>query len=247
MKENNTKPYTMKREANDEKNAFEVIGLARTFRIEDHNVEVFRDVSMSVRAGEWVSITGPSGCGKSTFLYLLAALDVPTAGDVVCDGKAYSRLFSWQKTKLRRKRIGLVFQDYHLFPELNAWENVQLPALRWGENRRRVREKAAELLRTFGMAERLRHRPHEMSGGEQQRVAMARALINDPDIILADEPTGNLDPETGARIVDVLRRLQQERGDTVVMVTHNRDLAAEADRMFQLHNGALYENAHPAM
>jgi len=180
---------------------------------------------------------GRSGSGKTTLLHLLGGLDRPSAGDVVCLGQSYRQMSEAQRTAMRLRHIGYVFQSYHLFPELNAHENVMLPALHWGWDRHRARERAAELLARFGLGERLRHRPQELSGGEQQRVALARALVNEPGILLADEPTGNLDVAAAKEIVALLTELHQTGGKTLVMVTHDLDLAARADRTLVMRGG----------
>jgi predicted ABC-type transport system involved in lysophospholipase L1 biosynthesis ATPase subunit len=216
---------------------FEVRDLHRHFRLEKHRIEVLRGVSFTVAAGEWVALVGRSGSGKTTLLHLLGGLDRPNSGDVVCLGQSDRGMGERQRTGLRLRHIGHVFQSYHLFPELNAHENVVLPALHWGWDRRKARTRAAELLDRFGLGERLRHRPQELSGGEQQRVALARALMNEPDIILADEPTGNLDIAAGKEIVGLLEELHKAAGKTLVMVTHDLDLAGRADRTLVMRAG----------
>ncbi|MFA4943496.1 MAG: ABC transporter ATP-binding protein [Lentisphaeria bacterium] len=217
---------------------FRACGLRKEFTLgKRHVIEVLKGVDLEIRAGEWVALVGPSGCGKSTLLLLLGALDNPSAGEIWCRGRAYHQLSSAAKTRLRRREIGFVFQNFHLFPELTAVENVVLPALQWGEDRGGAERRARELLERFGLGHRLEHRPQELSGGEQQRVALARALINDPAILLADEPTGNLDVAAAAGIVELLAQLHREAGKTVVMVTHDPELAAKADRILRLADG----------
>jgi len=217
--------------------AFEARDVYRQFRLERHTIDVLNGVSLEVQRGEWVALVGRSGSGKTTLLQLLGSLDKPTRGEVLCRGRAYSQLSAKQKAALRRDEVGFVFQAYHLFPELSAIENVALPALQWGWDRAQAAVRARELLYSFGLGERLEHRPRELSGGEQQRVAMARALINSPDAILADEPTGNLDVAAGKEIVGILQRLHAEQGKTVVMVTHDLALAKLADRVLLMKNG----------
>ncbi len=219
---------------------FEVRGLHRHFRLERHRIEVLRGVTFDVRRGEWVALVGRSGSGKTTLLHLLGGLDRPSAGEIWCLGQSYARLRDRERTALRLHHIGHVFQSYHLFPELNAQENAMLPALHWGWDRDAARRRAAELLARFGLGERLRHRPQELSGGEQQRVALARALMNEPDIILADEPTGNLDVAAGREIVALLEDLHRTGGKTIVMVTHDLDLAARADRTLLIRDGQAF-------
>jgi len=216
---------------------FETRHLQKHYRLEEHVIRVLEDVNLSVREGEWLALVGRSGCGKTTLLHLLGSLDEPTGGEVRCRNRCYSGLSSGQKARLRRDAIGFVFQSYHLFPELNAQENVVLPALQWGWDRRAARERAGELLAAFGLEHRLRHRPQELSGGEQQRVALARALINGPDIILADEPTGNLDVTASREIIAILQRLHGEQAKTIVMVTHDLSLAGLADRTLLIKDG----------
>jgi len=216
---------------------FQVQDLHRHFRLERHRIDVLRGISFSVARGEWVALVGRSGSGKTTLLHLLGGLDRPSAGDVVCLGKPYSRMSEGERTVLRLRHIGHVFQRYLLFPELSAHENVMLPALHWGWDRVRSRARAAELLERFGLGERLRHRPQELSGGEQQRVALARSLMNEPDIILADEPTGNLDVAAGREIIALLEDLHKAGGKTIVMVTHDLNLAQRADRTLVMRDG----------
>ena len=220
--------------------AYEVSGLCKTYTLENHRIPVLTGVDLGIARGEWVSLVGPSGSGKTTLLHLLGALDRPTSGEIRCFGQEFGALSRRSRAVLRRTALGLVFQSYHLFPELNALENVMLPGLHWGRDRGAVRERAADLLTSFGLGHRLRHRPQELSGGEQQRVGLARALINQPAVILADEPTGNLDATAGKQITDLLRGLHDE-GKTIVMVSHDLGLAAVADRVLRLQNGQAVE------
>ncbi|OGV73208.1 MAG: hypothetical protein A3K19_30440 [Lentisphaerae bacterium RIFOXYB12_FULL_65_16] len=217
--------------------AFEVCELRKQYRVEKHLVPVLEGVSFQIAAGEWAALVGRSGSGKTTLLHLLGSLDKPSGGDILCRGRRYSGLSSSQKALLRRDEIGFVFQSYYLFPELDATENVVLPALQWGWDRSAARRRAEELLVAFGLGHRLRHRPQELSGGEQQRVALARALINQPEIILADEPTGNLDAKASAEIIELLQRLHREQRKTIVMVTHDLNLARRADRVIMMKDG----------
>ncbi len=217
--------------------AFQVHDLCKDYRLEGHTIPVLRGLSVEIAEGQWVALVGRSGCGKTTLLQLLGCLDKPSAGEILCRGRPYNRMSRRQRTLLRRNEIGFVFQSYHLFPELNALENVLLPALRWGEDRRVARKRALWLLREVGLEDRARHRPRELSGGEQQRVAIARALMNEPDIILADEPTGNLDVEAASEIIQILARIHREQGKTVVMVTHDLSVARLADLAYLLRDG----------
>jgi len=221
--------------------AFEVRGVRKHYRLDRHTtVEVLRGVDLTVRAGEWVALVGASGCGKSTLLHLLGALDEPDQGVIACLGRPYAGMKAVAKATLRRQDIGFVFQSYHLFPELDALENVMLPGMQGGiKNASGLADRARELLVRFGLEMRLRHRPLELSGGEQQRVALARALINGPRILLADEPTGNLDAAAAAGIIGLLEQLHRDEGKTIVMVTHDHTLAQRADHILHMTNGLV--------
>lgn len=222
----------------DTANAFELKAITRTFKIGRHHIPVLKGIDLTIKSGEWTSLVGASGSGKSTLLHLLGALDSPTSGTVTCQGKNYSTTSKRKQAAIRRDVIGMVFQRYHLLPELTALENTCLPALNWGWNRKKYQSKAKELLEIFGLSERFKHRPQEMSGGEQQRVALARALINDPDIILADEPTGNLDPESSEAIMAILQQMKEQK-KTIVMVTHDHSLTKQTDRTLRITDGLL--------
>ncbi|MGN0878492.1 MAG: ABC transporter ATP-binding protein [Oligosphaeraceae bacterium] len=213
---------------------YDVRGLCRSFTLNGDTIRVLDDVTFTIAQGSWVALIGPSGCGKTTLLQLLGGLDRPNSGQILIHGQDIARLSSRRLTALRRRSIGFIFQSYHLFPELTALENVALPALGWRCDREAVYRRAQDWLDQFGLHERLHHLPQELSGGEQQRVAMARALINDPDIILADEPTGNLDPAATAQIVDIIGLIRARRNPTIVMVTHDMQLAAKAERTIPL-------------
>ena len=215
-------------------NLFQIKNLCKTFSLAGGTIEVIKNLSLDLPKGEWLALTGPSGCGKTTLLHILAGLDRPTSGDILLDGQNIAKMSSSALTKLRKKRIGFVFQSYMLFPELSALENAALPALQWGVNRNQVYENAKKWLETFGLAKRLNHRPRELSGGEQQRVAIARSLINNPDIILADEPTGNLDVKAAQGIIDILQHVRSGESKTLIMVTHDLNLAKQANRVIEL-------------
>lgn len=208
---------------------YDVRGLCRSFTLNGDTIRVLDNVTFTIAQGSWVALIGPSGCGKTTLLQLLGGLDRPNSGQILVHGQDIARLSSRRLTALRRRSIGFIFQSYHLFPELTALENVALPALGWRCDREAVYRRAQDWLDQFGLHQRLHHLPQELSGGEQQRVAMARALINDPDIILADEPTGNLDPAATAQIVDIIGLIRDRRNPTIVMVTHDMQLAAKAE------------------
>jgi putative ABC transport system ATP-binding protein len=198
------------------------------------------DVNLAVTQGEFLAVTGPSASGKSTLLNLLGTLDTPTEGRVVLDGVDVSTLQGNELADFRREHIGFVFQLFNLIPVLSALENAMLPLIPYRRQCRFDLEKRArELLAAVGLAERAHHLPSQLSGGEQQRVAIARALVNEPRLILADEPTGNVDSQAGAEIVALLRRLNEERGVTVVLATHNAVIAREADRLVRLKDGRL--------
>ena len=216
---------------------YQLQNVTKNFHLEGGVIEVLRGLTLDIAAGAWVALVGRSGSGKTTLLHLLGGLDKPSAGHIQLDGQDIARMSAAQLTSLRRQRIGFVFQSYHLFPELTAWENAVLPALHWGRDREAAYRNARQWLHAFGLDDRLQHRPRELSGGEQQRVAIARALINDPDIILADEPTGNLDAAAARDILDILKNVHLEQGKTLIMVTHDQALAGQADRVIRLADG----------
>ncbi len=201
-------------------------------------VRILRGVSFRLDPGELVALVGPSGSGKSTILGIAAGLDAPTSGRVVIDGTDVSRMPERPLSRLRSRRIGMVFQSYNLLPTLTALENVELPLLVPGQPRRPP-GRARELLAGLGLEHRLHHRPSQLSGGEQQRVAVARALVTDPALLVADEPTGNLDTATGEALVDVLLEVRRHHGTTVLVATHNDALARRADRVLRVRDGVL--------
>jgi len=215
--------------------------LYKSFRIGSGTVEVLKGVDLSIEKGEFVAIVGPSGVGKSTLLHLLGALDRPTAGEISYEGVSLGRLDNGQVARFRNQTIGFIFQFHHLLPEFTALENVMMPLLVARRKTAEARAIAASLLEEVGLEPRLDHRPPELSGGEQQRVAIARALGAGPKVILADEPTGNLDTKTGDAAFEVLRRLNRERGLTFVMVTHNEGLARRSDRIVAMLDGRIVE------
>ena len=202
-------------------------------------LEVLRAVELEAHRGEFVAIVGASGAGKSTLLHLLGALDRPTGGDVWLDGSRYADLDANALAELRNRKLGFVFQFHHLLREFSALENVMMPLLIGGMARRQARSRAEELLSLVGLAGRMTHRPAELSGGEQQRCAVARALVHDPSLVLADEPSGNLDHANSDRLHEVFFRLAREYETAVVVVTHNRQLAGRADRILMLEDGRL--------
>ncbi len=203
-------------------------------------IEVLSEVDLGVRRGEVVAVVGASGAGKSTLLHLLGALDEPTSGEIWLDGVAYSALSSEEKDRLRNRRLGFVFQFHHLLREFTALENVMMPLLIAGVPRSQARSRAEELLAMVGLAGRMAHRPPQLSGGEQQRCAVARALVHDPEVLLADEPSGNLDHAHTGMLHDLLLGLARTLETTMVVVTHNRALAERADRVLLLAKGRLH-------
>jgi putative ABC transport system ATP-binding protein len=215
------------------------------YRIRERAVHVLRDVALRIAQGSRVAIAGPSGSGKTSLLLLLSGLERPSAGRSCVDGVDLASLDADGLADLRRDRIGIVFQSFHLLPSLSALDNAALPLQMAG--RPQAREAAAEMLHAVGLAERMHHRPSELSGGEQQRVAIARALVHRPRLLLADEPTGNLDDQTAESVRELLFRLNRELGTTLVLVTHDMDFAARCDRVLRLHDGQLHEEAAHAL
>lgn len=215
------------------------LGLTKTFIIGRKEVPVLKGVDLAVKEGEFLAILGPSGVGKSTLLHLLGALDRPTSGEITYREVNLGNLSDLELAAFRNKKIGFVFQFHHLLPEFNALENVMIPILISGRSREEAVREARPLLEEMGMGDRLFHKPGELSGGEQQRVAVARALVTSPEVVLADEPTGNLDTKTGDEVFQILRRLNRERGVTFLMVTHNERLAFQADRTLHMVDGKV--------
>jgi putative ABC transport system ATP-binding protein len=215
--------------------------LSKEYRSGDNKLAVLRDVSFSIPQGAFVAIVGPSGSGKTTLLGLLAGLDTPTRGQVILDEADMTAMNEDERAQLRGAKVGFVFQSFQLISTLTALENVQVPLELRGE--RGAGERARELLRRVGLGDRLDHFPTQLSGGEQQRVAIARAFANEPRILFADEPTGNLDSETGARIVELLESLNRESATTIILVTHDLNLAARAQRIIRLSDGRIVSDA----
>ncbi|WP_298415715.1 ABC transporter ATP-binding protein [Brevibacterium sp.] len=217
--------------------AIRAVGLRKTYGDGEAIVRPLNDLSLDIEAGRFTAIMGPSGSGKSTLLNMLAGLDTPDSGEVIIGGTALSGLSDRKLTAIRRDRIGFVFQSFNLVPAMDAVENILLPMQLSGKKPdRRVFRRMVDLL---GLSDRLHHRPHELSGGQQQRVAVARALVSQPDVIVADEPTGNLDSNAGEEVLSILRSSVDELGQTVVMVTHDPRAAARADRVVLLADGRL--------
>jgi lipoprotein-releasing system ATP-binding protein len=214
-------------------------GLRKSYLMGKRTLDVLRGIDLTVARGEFLALRGASGAGKSTLLHLLGGLDLPNEGEISFDGINLRALSSSALAQWRNRRVGFIFQAYHLLPELSALENVALPARVARTAPDEASGRAAALLKRVGLAERLEHRPYELSGGEQQRVAIARALVNEPDLILADEPTGNLDSHTGADIIQLLQDLREERQATLIMATHDAQIAARARRVIELADGQL--------
>ncbi|MDR0840027.1 MAG: ABC transporter ATP-binding protein [Christensenellaceae bacterium] len=206
-----------------------------------NELEILHGFNLVVPQGEFLSIVGASGSGKSTLMNLLGALDRPTTGSYLLDGTAIEQAKDTELSAIRCRKVGFVFQNFNLIPRINALKNVELPMMYSGMGQRARTQKAKELMKLVEMDDRLDHQPNELSGGQKQRVAIARAMANDPAIILADEPTGALDSKTGRLVMDIFHTLNREQGKTIVLITHNRELAAETDRRITMRDGMLYE------
>ncbi len=222
---------------------FEARGLSKVFTKGGRRIEVLNALDLVLYTREIVGILGASGAGKSTLLHLAGGLDRPTSGQILHNGEDISLLNEERLARFRNSRIGFVFQMHYLLLEFTCLENVMMPGIIAGGERRDVREKAMILLEQVGLTDRMDHRPGELSGGEQQRAAVARALINDPSLVLADEPTGNLDTKTAGSVQDLFLDLNRSRGTTFLVVTHNREMASRFSRRFQLRDGILHEEA----
>ena len=219
--------------------AIQAVDVARTYQLDGVAVEALRGVTLRIEQGEYVAIVGPSGSGKSTLMHLLGCLDRPTAGSLRVDGRELSALNDVELAHLRNTTIGFVFQAFQLLSRTSALDNVGLPLVYRGVRRAERRERAAAALESVGLGHRLRHRPSQLSGGEQQRVAIARALVGEPTVLLADEPTGNLDTRSGLDVMAILERLNAERGVAIVVVTHDVEVAARARRRIGIRDGLV--------
>jgi len=213
--------------------------VTRTYELDGVSVPALRGVSLEIAAGDYVAIVGPSGSGKSTLMHLLGGLDRPTTGRLVIGGRDVSGLSAPEMAKLRNETIGFVFQAFHLLPRTTAVDNVALPLVYRGLSARQRRARATAMLERVGLGHRLHHRPNQLSGGEQQRVAIARALVTDPSVLLADEPTGNLDTVTGEAVLTLLEELNATSGVALVLVTHDREVAARASRQIVMRDGVI--------
>ncbi len=225
----------------------EVRNLEKTFIKNGQRIEVLKGVDLSIPVGQSVAILGVSGAGKSTLMHILGTLDHPTGGQVLFDGGDVFTMGEAERAAFRNRKVGFVFQFHNLLPEFTGLENTMMPALIAGLSRREARERAETILMDVGLGDRMAHKPGELSGGEQQRVAVARAVIMEPEVILADEPTGNLDTETGRKVEDLLMNLNRERSMTLVVVTHNRSLAKRMSRCVGLKDGKVLQHDENAI
>lgn len=229
------------------------VNLHKTYRKAAEKVPVLRGLDLDVQEGEFLSVVGASGSGKSTMMHLLGTLDRPDEGTIHLEGRRIDHLPARERDQLRNHTFGFIFQFYHLLPELNTLENVLAPLMirhsvwSWMRQRSGLKKRATELLDRVGLGHRLTHKPRELSGGEMQRAAIARALITHPRVLLADEPTGNLDAETGHQIVSLLRDLNRQEGLTIIMVTHNLDIVAETDRVVKMIQGRIDSDSFSAL
>ncbi|UCD02956.1 MAG: ABC transporter ATP-binding protein [Candidatus Aenigmatarchaeota archaeon] len=218
---------------------FDLRDVWKIYYMKDVETHALRGVNLKVKRGEYAAISGPSGSGKSTLMHIMGCLDTPTKGKVIIEGRDTSEMDDNDLARIRREKIGFVFQAYNLMPGLTAAENISLPMRFNGIGKGDAQRRAAELLKKVGLGDRLHHNPGELSGGEQQRVAIARALVNDPDVIMGDEPTGNLDSKTGVEIMELIEDLHEKTGKTVIIVTHDRKLAKRAKRQIKTLDGKV--------
>jgi putative ABC transport system ATP-binding protein len=224
----------------------ETINLQMIYRVGKVDVPALRGTTLQVEPGEFVAIMGPSGCGKSTFLHIVGGMLKPTSGSVIIEGEDLTAMSDAQRTDLRRRKIGFVFQRFNLFPTLTAEGNLKLAERIYAGKNNQDPAQRHEVLRVLGLEDKMDHKPLELSGGEQQRVAIARAVINRPAIILADEPTGNLDTENSEIVLNMMRQLNKEFGQTIIMITHNAEAAARADRVIEMRDGHVIRTGAPS-
>ena len=229
----------MKNKEDTNSNSLEVYNLVKAFKVGNQKFEVLRGLTFNVKKGEFLSIMGPSGCGKSTLLYLLGGLDKPTKGTIILNGKDLTKMKEKDKSVMRRREIGFVFQFYNLVPNLSVEENILLPLLIDGKSPRKYKKSLNDILDTIQMTDRRRHYPSQLSGGQQQRVAIARALLFGPEIILADEPTGNLDSKTGTEIMKLFRSINKEFNKTIIQVTHSEEAASYGTDILRIKDGEI--------
>lgn len=219
----------------------EIKNMSKIYRIGNVEVRALDDISLSIKQHEFVSIIGPSGSGKSTLMNMIGCLDVPDCGEYYLDGKEVSRLKDEELAEIRNHKIGFIFQGFNLLQKLTAVENVELPLIYQGVHTRERYERSVEALKQVGLGERIHHKPMELSGGQQQRVAIARALVGNPPLILADEPTGNLDSKSGREIMGMLKELHK-KGNTIVLITHDNEIAMQAERIIRIQDGEIIED-----
>jgi len=221
------------------KNIIELRNVWKIYQMGEVKVEANRGIDLVIKKGEFVAVTGPSGSGKSTAVNMIGCLDTPTKGEILLDGHNIAKLSESDLAQIRGRKIGFIFQKFNLISSLTALENVTMPMIFQGYTQEKRIERAKHLLTMVGLGDRVDHKPSELSGGQQQRVAIARSLANDPDVILADEPTGNLDSKTGLSVMEFLINLNKKQGKTVIMVTHDQDLSKKADRIAKLKDGKI--------
>ncbi len=219
----------------------ELYNISKIYKIGDNEVYALNGVTLKIQKNEFVAILGPSGSGKSTLMNIIGCLDTPTSGSYILDGNEVSKLSDNQLAEIRNSKIGFVFQQFNLIPQLTALENVELPLIYQGVSASKRHKLAKEALEKVGLGDRLHHRPRQLSGGQQQRVAIARALVTSPSIILADEPTGNLDSKSGSEIMQIFKQLHSQ-GSTIVLITHDNNIASQAKRIVRIHDGQIVED-----
>lgn len=212
--------------------------ITKTYDMGSVNVQVLRGITLHVHEGEFLSIIGPSGSGKSTLMNMIGCLDVPTTGEYYLDGKEISTYNEKQLSKIRNEKIGFIFQKFNLLPKLSAYENVELPLIYRGMNAKERKQRSLEAIEKVGLTDRMNHKPTELSGGQQQRVAIARALAGDPPVLLADEPTGNLDSKSGNDVMNLIKQLSSD-GKTIVLITHDNEISSKAQRIITIKDGLL--------
>jgi putative ABC transport system ATP-binding protein len=220
--------------------------LTKSFKKGTNIITPLEDMSLEIEEGDFLALMGPSGSGKTTLLNLIAGIDSPSSGQIIIGGREISRLSRGELTKWRARNVGYIFQLYHLVPILSAYENVELPLLLMSMSKKERRERVEQALDLVGLADRMTHRPSELSGGQEQRVAIARAIVHDPALLVADEPTGDLDRESADNILHFLQKLSTDQGKTIVMVTHDPRAAAAASKVLHLEKGRLVENLQPS-
>lgn len=224
----------------EQNNIIEITNLTKVYG-DGVEVRALDDLSLEIKRGEFLAIIGPSGSGKSTLLHMIGILDTPTSGTILIDGQDVTSMSEDKRSKARNNMLGFIFQYHHLLPDFTALENVMMPLLIAGKSKKQAREIAEELLREVGLEDRMDHKPAQLSGGQSQRVAVARALANDPIIVIGDEPTGNLDSKSSQMIYDLLRKLNKERNQTFILVTHDEQMAKRTDRIVRLVDGRVFE------